>query len=139
MQETYQIALLSGFVVSLLSFVLFQVFPRQIISLFGKGTEEYYQFGVNFFRIFLFCTILNFLQPITSTFFTSIGKPKKGIFLSLTRQILFLLPLIFLLPLFLGIDGLLYAGLAADLMAAVVTIIMAKKELNMIRGQKAES
>lgn len=111
--------------VSILSFALFQLIPRQIISLFGQGSEEYFRFGVSYFRVFLFFTWLNFLQPITSTFFTSIGKPTRGIFLSLTRQIIFLLPLIIILPRFLGIDGILYAGPAADLLSAACAIIMA--------------
>ena len=73
------------------------------------------------------------MQPITSTFFTSIGKPVKGIFLSLTRQILFLLPLVILLPLFMGIDGILYAGPIADGLAAVVTIVMALVEFGQMK------
>jgi Na+-driven multidrug efflux pump len=73
------------------------------------------------------------MQPITSTFFTSIGKPVKGIFLSLTRQILFLLPLVILLPLFMGIDGILYAGPIADGLAAVVTAIMAWVEFGQMK------
>lgn len=73
------------------------------------------------------------MQPITSTFFTSIGKPVKGIFLSLTRQILFLLPLVVILPLFMGIDGILYAGPIADVLAAVATGIMADMEFRSMR------
>lgn len=69
-------------------------------------------------------TFLNCLQPISSNFFTAIGKPQKGIFLSLTRQILFLLPLIVILPLFMGIDGIMYSGPIADFIAGVVTILM---------------
>ena len=87
-KETYILANKAGAVISIIAFVLFQLFPRQIISLFGSGSEEYYQFAVEFFRIFLFFICINFIQPITSTFFTSIGKPIKGIFLSLTRQII---------------------------------------------------
>lgn len=132
-RDAYRTALMTGFVVAVISFVLFQGFPRQIISLFGKGSKEYFEFGVKFFRIFLFFTVLNFLQPITATFFTSIGKPIKGVFLSLTRQIIFLLPLLIILPLFLGIDGILYAGLIADLIAAIVTVVMAWLELNSIK------
>ena len=51
-------------------------------------------FAERYFRIFLFFTFLNGIQPVSSNFFTSIGAPKKGIFLSLTRQIIFLLPLL---------------------------------------------
>lgn len=52
-----------------------------------------------------------------------------GMFLSLTRQIIFLLPLIVLLPLFIGIDGILFAGPVADGLAAVVSIAMISREL----------
>ena len=93
---------------------MFQFFPRQIISIFGDGSELYYQFAIRYSHVFLFFTFVNFMQPITSNFFTAIGKPKVGSFLALTRQILFLLPLILLFPLFLGIDGIMYAGPVAD-------------------------
>ena len=58
-----------------------------------------YPYSVTFFYVTLglFFTFLNFIQPITTTFFTSIGKPGGGIFLSLTRQIIFLLPLILII------------------------------------------
>ena len=124
-KKAYKEAAAVGFCVSGLSFILFQTVPRQIIGLFGNGSEEYFRFGVSFFRTFLFFTWLNCLQPITSTFFTSIGKAKKGMFLSLTRQILFLLPLIVILPRLFGIEGILYAGPSADLAAAIAAIILA--------------
>jgi Na+-driven multidrug efflux pump len=128
-KEAYLKAVSVGFVLALLAFAMFQIFPRQIISLFGNGSEMYYQFAVNYFRIFLFFTFLNFMQPISSNFFTAIGKPKRGVFLSLTRQIIFLLPLILILPLKMGIDGIMYAGPVADFMAAFVSFIMVFKEL----------
>lgn len=125
----YRQAIISGFVLSIAAFLLFQIAPRQIISIFGNGTEEYYQFAINYFHIFLFFTFVNFLQPITSNFFTAIGKPTVGVFLSLTRQIIFLLPLLVVFPLVFGIDGIMYAGPSADLLAAVVTGAMAVREL----------
>ncbi len=128
-KDAYKRAITYGFVISLTAFVLFQLFPRRIISIFGNGTEEYFRFAENYFRIFLLFTFINFLQPITSNFFTAIGKPKKGIFLSLTRQILFLLPLIIILPYVLGIDGVLYGGPIADFSAGLVTAILIIKEL----------
>lgn len=79
------------------------------------------------------------MQPITSTFFTSIGKAIKGVFLSLTRQILFLLPAIVILPLIMGIDGILYAGPIADLLAAVITVIMAAVEFRNMKKLPQEN
>lgn len=128
-KAVYTLAMKRGFLISLASFACFQLIPRQIISLFGSGSEEYFHFAERYFRIYLFFTFLNFVQPIASNLFTSIGKPKKGIFLSLTRQLLFLLPLILIFPLFLGIDGIMYAGPIADFVAGMVAVCLAQKEI----------
>lgn len=129
-KSAYKKSILCGFTMCIIAFAMFQIFPRQIISIFGKGDETYYRFAINYFRIFLFCTCVNCLQPITSTFLTAIGKPKGGMFLSLTRQIIFLLPLIVILPLIMGIDGIMYAGPIADGLAAIVAVIMIKREFS---------
>jgi len=128
-KEAYIKAVSIGAVLAVIAFFMFQFFPRQIISIFGDGSELYYQFAIRYFHVFLFFTFVNFMQPITSNFFTAIGKPKVGSFLALTRQILFLLPLILLFPLFLEIDGIMYAGPVADCLAAVVCFIMVYWEL----------
>ncbi|MBR3834653.1 MAG: MATE family efflux transporter [Lachnospiraceae bacterium] len=127
-KKAYKLALFASFIISTVAFVMCQVFPRQIISLFGDGSEAYYQFGIRYFRIYMLFIGITFIQPITSNFFTAIGKPVKGVFLSLTRQILFLIPLILILPLFLGIDGILYAGPIADFTAVTTATVMAVLE-----------
>lgn len=124
-KKAYKLALCASFVISMIAFVMCQAMPRQIISLFGKGSEAYYEFGVSYFRVYMFFICLTFIQPITSNFFTAIGKPIKGVFLSLTRQILFLIPLIIILPRFFGLDGILYAGPIADITAITTATIMA--------------
>lgn len=100
--------------------------------LFGSGSEEYFRFAEQYFKIFLFFTFINGLQPVSSNFFTSIGKAAKGIFLSLTRQIIFLLPLIIILPMFMGIDGVMYSAPVADFMAAVLVIIFITREMRLL-------
>mgnify|MGYP001057848204 CR=1 FL=1 len=132
-KEAYLKAAAAATVVAFLGVFCFQVFPRQIISLFGNGEELYYTFAVKFFRIYLFCTFFNGLQPVTSNFFTSIGKATKGIFLSMTRQIIFLVPLVIIFPLFMGIEGVMYAGPIADGAAGILAIILVKKELKKMK------
>lgn len=131
-KKAYIIALTGGAIISVISFIMYQFFPRQILSMFGSASdadaELYFEFGVKYFRIFLFFTWLNCIQPVTTTFFTSIGKPLKGAFLSLTRQIIFLLPVLIILPKFIGIIGILYSGPVADLLAGIIAIIMAVAE-----------
>ena len=80
--------------------------------------------------------IVNGVQPVSGTFFTSIGKGIKGAFIAMTRQLIFLLPLIIVLPRFFGIDGLMYAGPIADGIALIVTIIFISLEIKKIRSLK---
>ena len=74
-------------------------------------------------------TFANGIQPMSSGFFTSIGKAKLGIVMSLTRQVLFLLPLIVVFSLIMGIDGVMYAGPIADAAALSLAILFARREL----------
>lgn len=121
-KEAYLKNVIIVMIISGIAFLLFQLFPIQITNIFGNGTEEYYEFAKKYFRIFLFFTFINGLQPITSNFFTSIGKAAKGLTISITRQILFLLPLIIILPMFMGIEGVLYAAPIADFVAFSLTV-----------------
>ena len=68
-------------------------------------------------------TFANGIQPMSSGFFTSIGKAGLGIIMSLTRQVIFLLPLIIIFPMFMGIDGVMYAGPIADAAAFVLAVV----------------
>lgn len=131
--NTYLLALSAASVLSVIAFICFQVFPRQIISAFGNGSELYFQFSERYFRIYMFLTIINGIQPVTSNFFNSIGKSRLGVFMSLTRQILFLLPLIIIFPIFMGIDGVMYAGPIADGAAAVVCGYFTVRELRELK------
>ena len=132
-REAYRKAFAICIVLGVVFFGCFQLFPRQIVSIFGSGSEVYFHFAERYFRIFMFVTFLNGIQPMSSGFFTSIGKSKLGIVVSLTRQIIFLLPLILIFPLFMGIDGVMYAGPIADGAAALVAIIFAEREMKALQ------
>ena len=137
-KDAYKKAVFVATAISIVAFLCLQFFPRQIIGIFGSGSEEYLHFAERYFRIFLFFTFLNGIQPVSSNFFTSIGAPKKGIFLSLTRQIIFLLPLLLIFPYLFGIDGVMYTAPIADLAAASVSIVMVVREFKiMAELQKA--
>ncbi|MCI8956754.1 MAG: MATE family efflux transporter [Eubacterium sp.] len=134
-KKTYHLALICNTVISCIAFVVFQTLPRQIISIFGSGSPEYFRFAESFFRIFLFMTFLDGIQPITSTFCTVIGEPNKGTFLSLTRQVICFIPLMLLFPVVFsyfggesyGIEGVMYVAPVSDFLAAVLSLIVIKK------------
>lgn len=134
-RKTYRLAITVNLIVSAVGFILFQFFPYQIISLFGTGDAAYFEFSVRFMRTFLFMVIINGVQLISSNFFAAIGKPVKGLILSMTRQVFFLIPLVLILPVFFGLDGILYAAPAADSIAFIVTVILIGKELYKMKEQ----
>lgn len=132
-RKTLRLALASGTGIAVAFYIVFQAFPRQIIGLFGTGNEIYFAFAEQYIRVFLMALFLDAIQPISSNFFTSIGKATMGILLSLTRQVIFLLPLLLVLPVFFGLDGAMYAGPLADTVAAALSGVMVIKEFHNMR------
>lgn len=135
--ETYKLTVSITTIVALISFLIFQIFPRQVVSIFGDGSELYFQFAERYMRVYMALMIVNGIQPVSGTFFTSIGKAFKGAFIAMTRQLLFLLPLIIILPRIFGIDGIMYAGPIADGIALIVTIIFVSLEIKKIKKLKS--
>lgn len=135
--ETYKLTVSITTTVALISFLIFQIFPRQVVSIFGDGSELYFQFAERYMRVYMALMIVNGIQPVSGTFFTSIGKAFKGAFIAMTRQLLFLLPLIIILPRIFGIDGIMYAGPIADGIALIVTIIFVSLEIKKIKKLKS--
>ena len=79
--ETYKKSVIIATIISTIGFLCFQLFPRQIISIFGEGSEEYFIFAERYFKVYMLMSFLNGLQPVTSTFFTSIGKSiQRGVY-----------------------------------------------------------
>ena len=138
-KATFQKAAALGLVFSLMAFVLFQCFPRQIVSIFGSGDPLYFAFAESYLRVFMFMVFLFGIQPLAVNYFTSVGAVKQGIFLSVSRQGFLLLPLLVILPLFLGLDGVLYAGPIADFLAVALSVAMIKRnfrKLDQLEGEK---
>jgi putative MATE family efflux protein len=125
----YRYSVIACTAIATVFFLCFQLFPHQIVSIFGTGSDLYFQFAERYLKIFMFMTFANGIQPMSSGFFTSIGKAKLGIVMSLTRQVLFLMPLIVVFSLIMGIDGVMYAGPIADAAAFVLAILFARREL----------
>lgn len=123
-KETYKKAVLVAVAISVLAFLLFQTFPRQITGIFGTGDELYFEFAERYLRIFMMMVCVYGIQPMTVNYFTSIGDVRQGIVLSLSRQGFFLLPLLIGLPMWFGLDGVLYAGPIADSLACVLSLVL---------------
>lgn len=126
-KETYKKAALAALCFSTAAFFIFQFFPRQITGIFGTGSDTYYAFAEQYLRIYMMMVFLTGIQPLTVNYFTSIGDVRQGIVLSLSRQGLFLLPLLLVLPLFFGLKGALFAGPIAEVMACALSMFWIRK------------
>lgn len=124
-RQTVKLFMTAAVIISVLSWLAFEVFPRPILSLFGSGGDDplYFEFAIPFMRTYLFCVFLNGVQICSATFFPSIGKAAKGAILSFSKQIIFLIPLLLLFPRFLGIEGVAYAQPVTDLLAFILSVI----------------
>ena len=123
-KEAYKKAAVVALAISMTAFVLFQTFPRQITGIFGTGEELYFQFAEQYLHTYMLMVCVFGIQPMTINYFTGIGQMKQGIFISLSRQGLFLVPLLLILPLKFGLDGVLYAGPIADFSAFLLSVTM---------------
>lgn len=133
--DVYIDAVKKAVIVSLISFAIFQIFPREILAIFGGGSELYFEFGEKLFRIFLFFIFLNGFQPVTMGFLSSIGLAKKGIIIALLRQVILLIPLSYIFAKYFGVNGLIYAAPTADFITAIITIIIGMNVIKRLKNK----
>ncbi len=128
MSTFYKSTLLSvGFTCFIWLIVL--LFPRQILASFG-GTEEMFDIGIIGLRInFCITPVLGFVM-LATTFFQSINRPVPSILITILRQIVFLIPFIYILPIFFKINGIFFAQPISDLIATVLSVYLIIKERN---------
>lgn len=121
--EVTRLTIYCATAVMTVAFALSMLFPEPLIRIFTSD-EELIVRSVKALRIIvMFFPVVGF-QMVTGSFFQSIGMAGKAIFLSLTRQLLFLLPLVIILPNFFGEDGVWYSMPVSDCIASIVAAVM---------------
>jgi Na+-driven multidrug efflux pump len=121
--RAYRLAIGAATCITTCGFLMGEIFPRVVASAFTTDAELIGQ-TVRGMRIAVLMLPIVGFQMVTSSFFQSIGKARIAILLSLSRQILFLIPFLILLPLFWGLNGVWFAGPASDLTASMVTFFV---------------
>lgn len=119
--ETLKLAIFAASLLAIFGFILIEIFPKEIISIFNKGDSDLLKVGSRGLRIYLIMLPLIGFQVVCSNYFQAVGKAKVSIFLSLSRQVIILLPLIILLPRFFKLDGVWIAGPTSDFLASLLT------------------
>ncbi len=133
-KEALKIVLRTSIIISTIAFILFQMIPDKLITIFGSGDELYMEFACLTFRIYLMLCICNGIQIPTGIFFQSIGKSIKSAILSLSRQIAFLIPAMIILSNLFGIMGVLYAGPVADGMAFALALVLLVLQIKKLKN-----
>lgn len=137
-KKALKIMLSLSVVVTIIAFILFQTIPDKLILIFGNGDSNYIEFACMTFRIYLMLVVCNGIQIQTGIFFQAIGKSSRSAMLSLSRQIVFLLPAMIILSSIMGITGVLWAGPVADGIAfliAVTLLLFEVKNLSKINNK----
>ena len=113
-------------VIGLVALLIVEIFPRQLIGIFGAGNESAYYttFAIRCFRVYLCMIVLAMVNKGTFIYLQALGKAGASMALSLTREIIFGVFLPILLPRFFGLDGLLYSFPTADVLTFVMTVFI---------------
>ena len=132
-KQTLKIVLGSSVVISTIALILFQTIPDKLILIFGSGDANYMEFACLAFRTYLLLCIFNGVQIPSGIFFQAIGKSTKSAILSLSRQIVILIPAMIILSKIFGVMGVLIAGPVADGIAFVLAAFFLIKEVKCLK------
>ena len=132
-KQTLKIVLGSSVVISTIALILFQTIPDKLILIFGSGDANYMEFACLAFRTYLLLCIFNGVQIPSGIFFQAIGKSTKSAILSLSRQIVILIPAMIILSKIFGVIGVLIAGPVADGIAFVLAAFLLIKEVKSLK------
>jgi putative MATE family efflux protein len=127
-RETLKLAIKYAVMITSVGFLAAEIFPHQIALAFTTD-EELISRAVSGMRIVMLVFPLVGAQMVTSNFFQSIGMVKPAIFLSLTRQVILLIPLLLILPFFMNVTGVWISLPIADFVSAIIAAVMLRRQL----------
>ena len=138
-KKALEISRIASEIVSVAALLTFQFAPMSVVSLFGSEEGLYNEFAVKAFRIFLMLCPLTGFQTIAAVYLQAVGKPVKSAILSLARQIIFFVPTALILPIFLGVEGVLWTGPVADGLAFLLSLAFLLYERNHLKRGHLET
>lgn len=127
-KHTLKLAIIGATAISTLGFLLSTFVPELLVSFFSKSAELN-KLAVKGIRIFFMVFPIVGFQIVSSNYFQATGKPRKALFLSLSRQVIILIPAIILLPIFFGLDGIWFSAPISDLISSFLTAGLLYKDL----------
>lgn len=144
-KETLFIAVGLAEFVAVIACIIFQRFPMSLVSLFGSEEGLYNEFAVKCFKIFLLLCVFNGFQTVSGIYLQAVGKPIKAAIVSLSRQIVFLIPAAVIMANIIGVEGVLWSGPIADTLAFILSLalmtfeVVSLKKAEVVQLKKSEA
>ncbi|SMB79504.1 putative efflux protein, MATE family [Desulfonispora thiosulfatigenes DSM 11270] len=131
-KEALKSAMYAATTIAVLGFVLTRLYSVQLVTLFNPEDKELIKFGSKAIHYFFIMLPVVGFQIVGANYYQAVGKPRAAMILTLSRQILFLIPLLLILPRFYGLEGILYAGPTADFCSFILTFIFIAREFKFL-------
>ena len=128
-KEALKIAIFAATIIVTAGFAVTQLFSYQLMAMFNSKDKELINLGSHALKTFMFFMPITGFQIVSSNYFQAVGKPLQAGLLSLSRQVLLLIPAMLILPRYFGLDGVLYAGPLTDLVSSLITGVLLFYEL----------
>ena len=140
-KKLFSMLLIAEAIVGAVALIIVEVFPNALIQIFGAANESVYytDFAVKAFRIYLCMMILACVNKATFIFLQAMGKAVESTMLSMVREIVFGVGFSLLLPLFFGLDGVLYSMPVSDILTAVISAILIVRTYKQLDRAKEET
>ena len=138
-KETFSLVIRYAFTIGAVETACFWLFPHQILSLFGGGSGGgYEEFALRYMHEFMLLVVLAGVLPVSMNTMVSIKRPKNGIIISLSKQLVLII-LLLILPRFMGIDGVLCSGPIADFLVAVAAFVVIRNAFRTLGDKPQDS
>ncbi|MDE7258756.1 MAG: MATE family efflux transporter, partial [Lachnospiraceae bacterium] len=134
-KELFTKLLIGEALVGAVALILVEIFPKQLISIFGAANESSYYttFALKAFRIYLCMIVMACINKACFIFLQAMGKAAESTVLSMIREVVFGVGFAIVLPVFWGLDGVLFSMPVSDILTFIITVILVArtyKELN---------
>jgi putative MATE family efflux protein len=136
-KHALKLAIIAATAITTTGFIIIQLFPEQLISMFSND-PALIEVGARGIKIYLFMLPVIGFQIVSSNYFQAIGKAKISIFLGLSRQVILLIPLLFILPRFFELNGVWASAPSSDIISSILTAVFLFVEirhLNRLHGE----
>ncbi len=128
-KQLVKTAMISCVVIGFIGMLCLQGFPNQIISIFGQESDLYNEFAVMCLKNMTIFIFVMGVQMVAGVYYQAVGKPVGALLLSLSRQVLFMIPCFLILPIFFGIKGVMWSFPVSDVLSVAMAALMLAVEM----------